>query len=88
MSRPTKIQSACLLYYYTAYVRGWSLQSEPPFNMRTIRSLKKRGWLQGRGKLCNITSAGIKTLGCSKTAKVVATKSYVARKFQEQRARR
>lgn len=87
MSHPSTIQRACLRWYYRAYVNGWSLQSEPPFHMRTIKSLKRRRWLAGPGKLCNITSAGIKALGCSTTAGIVAQKSKTARVFQEQRMR-
>jgi hypothetical protein len=80
-------QREALRFYYAAHVRGWSIQSVPPFNMRTINSLKRHRWLAGPGKLCNITSAGIKALGCSTTAKIVAQKSKTARMFQQNRMR-
>lgn len=87
MSHASRRQRECLRWYYTTHVRGWSIQSAPPFHMRTINSLKRRRWLAGPGRLCNITSAGIKALGCSATAKIVASKAKTARMFQEQRMR-
>ncbi len=83
----TQTQRAALTYYMRSYVNGWSTAYPPPFNGRTLNSLKRRRWLAGRGKVLAITSAGVKALGCNAVAKAVANKSRVGRDFQAQRLR-